>query len=147
MITEEDIDEMNEVALLEYAKKINRRINSPITEDFLEGVKIEAVHQVERWGSAHDRGKSAFDWFWLIGYLSQKAATAAVLGDTTKALHHTISTAASLLNWHAALKLGRSEMRPGIDKDETERLKQEIKVLEEELQQCQEDNGQFGAGA
>ena len=103
MITENDIAEMNEVALMEYAKKMHRRINSPITGNFLEGVKIEAVHQIERWGAAHDRGKSAFDWFWLIGYLAQKAAAAAVKGDMFKAKHHTISTGAALLNWHNAL--------------------------------------------
>jgi hypothetical protein len=118
------LDEMDPVALLEEAKRLYRRINSPLTDDFLEGVRLEAAHQVERWGTPHDRGKSPFDWFWLIGYLAQKAATAHVDADRAllqddcleaadKARHHTISTAAACLNWHAHLVHGRSEMRPG----------------------------------
>ena len=87
-------------------------INSPETADFMVGVPLEAAHQRDRWGSSHDGGKTPFDWFWLIGYLSQKAASAAVAGDIEKAKHHTISTAAALANWHAAL-CGRTDMQPG----------------------------------
>jgi hypothetical protein len=79
-------------------------INRPEIEDFARGAVLEAAHQRERWESAHDSGKSPFDWFWLIGYLAQKAAAAAVAGDLDKALHHTISTAAALANWHLALR-------------------------------------------
>lgn len=78
-------------------------INTPETADFMAGVPLEAAHQRERWGASHDEGKTAWDWFWLIGYLSQKAAAAAVGGDNEKAMHHTISTAAALANWHCAL--------------------------------------------
>jgi len=92
---------MDPVALLEECRKLEARINSPITATFLDGVQIEAAHQIGRWGPAHDRGKTPFDWFWLVGYLAQKAATASVSGDIEKALHHTISTAAALLSWHA----------------------------------------------
>lgn len=99
-------DDMNPVELLEEVRKLDARINNPITDDFLEGVRNEAAHQVGRWGAAHDRGKTALDWFWLIGYLAQKAATAAIAGNRTKALHHTISTAAALLNWHTHIKSG-----------------------------------------
>ena len=129
---------MDPVALLEEVRKLDARINNPITDSFINGVRHEAAHQVQRWGAAHDRGKTAFDWFWLIGYLAQKAATAAVAyedaiehaitpadtdavdvdADLEKALHHTISTAAALLNWHAQLR-GQSDliasMRHGID--------------------------------
>ncbi|WP_210357625.1 hypothetical protein [Sphingomonas beigongshangi] len=90
-------------------------VNTPETAGFLAGVPLEAAHQRERWGSEHDEGKSPFDWFWLIGYLAQKAAAASVAGDTDKALHHTISTAAALANWHAALSGASTAMRPGID--------------------------------
>lgn len=88
-------------------------INTPETADFMAGVPLEAAHQRERWGSEHDAGKTPFDWFWLVGYLAQKAASAAVAGDIEKAKHHTISTAAALANWHAALS-GLTVMRPGI---------------------------------
>jgi hypothetical protein len=90
-------------------------INSPETADFMAGVPIEAIHQRERWGSDHDAGKSPFDWFWLVGYLAQKAAASAVAGDTEKARHHTISTAAALANWHLALGGTDTRMRLGID--------------------------------
>ena len=89
-------------------------INTPETVDFMAGVPLEAAHQRDRWGADHDAGKSPFDWFWLIGYLAQKAADASVRGDVEKALHHTISTAAALANWHAALAGDDTRMRPGI---------------------------------
>jgi predicted transcriptional regulator len=89
-------------------------INTPETADFMAGVPIEAAHQRERWGSSHDAGKKPEDWFWLIGYLAQKALRAQNAGDTTKALHHTISTAAALGNWHAAIAGVDTSMRPGI---------------------------------
>lgn len=78
-------------------------INTPEVEDFLAGVAREAAHQHARWGAAHDDGKTPFDWFWLIGYLAQKAAFAATNGDLEKARHHTITTAAALFNWHVRL--------------------------------------------
>lgn len=90
-------------------------INSPETADFMAGVPLEAAHQRERWGSDHDAGKTPFDWFWLIGYLAQKAAAAAIARDFEKARHHTISTAAALANWHAQLSGRSSAMRPGIE--------------------------------
>jgi hypothetical protein len=89
-------------------------INAPLVESFLEAVQLEAAHQVERWGAAHDAGKEPSDWFWLLGYLGGKALRAAIDGDTEKAKHHTISSAAMLLNWHARLSGERTAMRPGI---------------------------------
>lgn len=89
-------------------------INTPQTDIWFDGVRLEAAHQQERWGSNHDAGKTAFDWFWLIGYLAQKAASSSVANDPDKAKHHTISTAAALLNWHRALTGEITSMRPGI---------------------------------
>ncbi len=89
--------------------------DGPDTSDFLEGTRLEAAHQIARWGVSHDAGKTAWDWFWLVGYLVQKAAVAAVEGDTEKAKHHTISTAATLLNWYSQLGGSATQMRPGID--------------------------------
>lgn len=78
-------------------------INLPYTQDFLMSVSIEIEHQIARWGEAHDRSKSAENWFWLIGYLAGKALRCAVTGDKPGALHHTISAAAALAQWHAAI--------------------------------------------
>lgn len=88
-------------------------VNSPEVVNFLRGVHLEAVHQVERWGTAHDRAKRPADWFWLVGYLAGKALHAAVAGDVDKARHHCISTAASLYNWHSAIAGRDVRMCPG----------------------------------
>lgn len=96
-------------------ERLKALINNPITDDFVEAVKIEAAHQVERWGVDHDAGKEPEDWFWLIGYLGGKVLRALKVGDTEKALHHTISTAAACRNWYAAIVGNPSAMRPGIE--------------------------------
>jgi hypothetical protein len=93
------------------------KINTPEIDNFLEGVRLEAVHQVERWGDAADRKKSAENWFWLVGYLAGKALRAAISGDQEKALHHCISSAAALYNWHSAIKRDRTGAGLGVDAD------------------------------
>lgn len=90
-------------------------LNTPHTADWFEGVKLEAGHQIQRWGSDHDAGKGPADWFWLIGYLAQKAMTSQMAGNEEKARHHTISTGAALLNWFRAITGDSNAMRPGID--------------------------------
>ncbi|MNQ88067.1 hypothetical protein D3C85_1033170 [compost metagenome] len=90
-------------------------IDSPELHDFAKGVTLEAAHQRNRWGSEHDAGKEPQDWFWLVGYLAGKALRAHAVGDTEKALHHTISTAAALNNWHASITGADTSMRPGVD--------------------------------
>lgn len=97
------------------ALEAEAKLNTPELLDFSAGVVMEAAHQRERWGADHDVGKTAWDWFWLIGFLAQKAATAHLAGDADKALHHTISTAAACANWHAAIAGADNRMRPGID--------------------------------
>ena len=93
--------------------RVHTLINSPIYGDFLQAVRTEAVHQVERWGEPHDKAKEPEDWLWLMGYLVGKAVRAQRDGDTAKALHHTISSAAVLLNWHAALHGEGNGFTPG----------------------------------
>lgn len=101
------------VAALEIAEReiirLDDLINTPHTAQFLEAVKLEAVHQRERWAAEHDAGKTDADWFWLIGYLAGKA-----LHKPEKQVHHIITTAAALLNWHAAKTGADTRMRPGI---------------------------------
>lgn len=96
-------------------------LNTPELNDFAKAVHLEACHQRERWGSAHDDGKTAADWFWLIGYLAGKALHSINAGDTEKAKHHIITTAAALNNWHAQI-LGASDMRPGISAERAAQL-------------------------
>lgn len=84
-------------------ERLNALVNVPHTADWLEAVPLEAAHQLGRWGSDHDEGKEATDWIWLIGWLVGKAANSQIAGDIEKAKHHTISSAAVLLNWHRRL--------------------------------------------
>lgn len=95
------------------AEKMEAALNTPELHDFAAGVVHEAAHQRERWGVDHDIGKEPEDWFWLVGFLTGKALRAARDGDTDKALHHTISTAATLANWHASLSGTDTRMQPG----------------------------------
>lgn len=95
-------------------QRLNALINAPELVEFSAGVVREAAHQRERYPSEHDAGKAPSDWFWLVGYLAGKALHAAITGDRDKALHHCISTAAALANWHAALLGAHTAMRPGI---------------------------------
>lgn len=79
-------------------------LSRPEIDEFYEGVMLEAAHQRRRWGDAHDRDKSAENWFWLVGYLAGKACRSAIEGDQAKARHHTISSAAALFQWWKAIK-------------------------------------------
>jgi hypothetical protein len=92
-------------------------INNPHTEEFLSAVQYEAAHQRYRFGEAHDRQKSAENWHWLLGKLAGKCLRAVITGDKEKALHHTVSSAASLANWFQAIKLDTSGCGDGLDLD------------------------------
>lgn len=104
-------------------ERLDAMLNTPHRAEFLEAVHREAMHQRERWGTEHDAGKTDADWFWLVGYLAGKALhegkradEAAANGEAimTKQVHHIITTAAALLNWHAAKTGADTRMRPGI---------------------------------
>lgn len=121
-MTDETAAEMVQEATTELKEEIERLkalINTPHVESFLEAVKLEAIHQQERWGKAHDRNKSAENWFWLVGYLAGKALRANIDGNREKALHHTISSAAALLHWHHAICNDDSGFGIGTDEDLT----------------------------
>ena len=79
------------------AERLKKLIWTPQTEEFLEAVRLEAAHQRDRWGDEHDGMKSDPDWFWTLGWLSGKAVHAS---DQEKRLHHLVTSAALLLNWH-----------------------------------------------
>jgi hypothetical protein len=95
--------------------RVQAMVNTPETADFAAGVLLESAHQRMRWGTDGAAGKSPEDWFWLLGYLSGKVLRALAAGDRDKALHHCISSAAALCNWHAAIAGDDTSMRPGID--------------------------------
>jgi hypothetical protein len=89
-------------------------INTPRTDEFFEAVRIEAAHQIERWGVEHDAGKRSEDWVTLLIYLLGKAARAHFDGDRPKLEHHVITTAAVALNWWRHLTGVSTKMRPGV---------------------------------
>lgn len=83
------------LAELERRAQAYDRIDTPEIDDFLEAVRNEALHQRTR--DVHDERKTAADWFWTLGYLMGKA-----LHDVKgKRIHHIITSAALLLNWHS----------------------------------------------
>jgi hypothetical protein len=105
----------NEVETLRAeVNRLRALINTPQTDSFVEAVRLEAAHQQERWGAEHDAGKSPPDWFWLLGYLSGKALAAFLAGNREKGMHHIVSSAACLLNWHRHATGEMTAMRPGI---------------------------------
>lgn len=94
-------------------QRLDTLINNPHTEDFLEAVRLEAAHQRERFGSETNAGKTDAEFFWLVGRLAGKA-----LSKPEKKLHHIITSAAALLNWHANATGASTVMRPGIEEPE-----------------------------
>ncbi len=113
-------------------------LNAPELFDFRDAVVREAAHQRVRYGAAHDQGKTSADWFWLVAHLASKAMTsikeaeciaqmmpaeggnartvleASLRRHRERSIHHIVTTAAALANWHAALIDADHTMRPGI---------------------------------
>jgi hypothetical protein len=84
----------------EDCRALRELLNRPEIDNFLEGVKLEAAHQLPRWSVDKDRNKGPEEWYWLVGYLAGKALAAQRAGDDGKFMHHLISTGAVLSNWH-----------------------------------------------
>ena len=84
-------------------RHLRRILNTPLFEDFTQAAKLEAAHQVWSGRADQDAEKEPEDWYRLIEYLSGKALQAHSEGNREKALHHTISSAAALSHWHAAV--------------------------------------------
>lgn len=76
-------------------ERLEQERDHPVLGDFIKAVPLEAAHQRERWGVEHDAYKTDADWFWLVGYLAGKA-----FHLPEKRLHHIITAAAALANWH-----------------------------------------------
>lgn len=87
-------------ALRAEVERLEALLNTPEIVDFLRGVELEAAHQRDRW-AATDPLKTDADWFWTVGYLVGKA-----LHKPEKRLHHLITAAAALFNWHRQTRGG-----------------------------------------
>ncbi|MBL4748416.1 MAG: hypothetical protein JKY17_06530 [Magnetovibrio sp.] len=88
--------------------EIRDLIERPHTKDFLEAAQIEAAHQTARWGEDHDANKSPEEWLWVVAYLTTKAIQAARYNDREQYLHHIITAAAAMANWHR-IETGRNQ--------------------------------------
>lgn len=97
--TMKEIDELV-IALADEVGRLETILNTPVLEPFMQSAVGEAKHQIYRWGEVNDAKKTAWDWFWTLGYLGSKAAHAALASDWQKAKHHTVTAAAMLANWH-----------------------------------------------
>lgn len=86
-------------------QRLKSLIWTPHTDEFLEAVRIEAAHQRDRWGDEHDAMKNDQERFWTLGYLAGKAIANGVTQE--KRLHHIVTSAALLLNWHRLAKDGK----------------------------------------
>ena len=80
----------------------------PVTDEFWAGVRAELEYQDGYWGPEHDADHDPEDWHWILATLSAKIVRAQADGDTEKALHHTISSAALLHQWHAHISSGKT---------------------------------------
>lgn len=90
-------------------RRLEAILNTPHLEPFAEAVVHEAKHQIYRFPPEHDAGHDAFDWHWRLATLAAKAARSDNEGDIEKALHHTVTAAALLANWHRHLIERRAE--------------------------------------
>lgn len=88
--------------LLRDYDELSKKLNTPELHNFANAIVLEAAHQRARWPATHDQNKTPEDWFWTLGHLASKATQAARYGDREKYLHHIVTTAALLNNWHAA---------------------------------------------
>lgn len=122
VINDEDALQLELAQLRDRVKQLESLLSTPSTNDWFKSVRLEAGHQNFTRDSKHDAGKTPADWFWLIGYLAQKAMTAHQEGEVNKARHHTISTAAVLLNWFRAINGEQSGMVPGLSEETLARL-------------------------
>lgn len=96
--------------LVAEVERLHGLINNPHTEQFLKAVRLEAAHQRERWGDAHDRQKSDADFFWTLGWLAGKAVR---FESQEKRLHHIVTSAALCLNWHRLAKESAAPAKNG----------------------------------
>lgn len=112
-VARRDVIAISELRMFEI-DRLTALINMPRTDEWFESVRIEAAHQIERWGVEHDAGKRTEDWVTLLIYLLGKAAKAYWSGDRAKLEHHVITTGAVALNWWRNLTGVSTAMRPGI---------------------------------
>jgi hypothetical protein len=131
----------------EAAHHLHALVNTPELVDFPRAIHLEAVHQLDKFGSADRHGKKPVDWHWLVAHLAGRSlehhkeaerlelvvnglhrADTLLMGTLRdqiahhrqKAVHHTITAAAALNHWHASIVGRPTAMRPGSDAPATD---------------------------
>lgn len=85
--------------------RLNKLINHPELENFLEAVKIEAAHQTERWGLENEEKKPPHHYVMVFTKLLGKLSLAIWDRDGDKFKHHLITMAAVSFNTHRQVKV------------------------------------------
>jgi hypothetical protein len=76
------------------------KINTPEIDDFIEGVKLEAAHQTERWGLEKEENEPPHHYILVGSKLLGKLSVAIFDRDADKFKHHCITLAAVMHNCH-----------------------------------------------
>lgn len=84
--------------------RLNSLINNPVLNDFVEAMKIEAAHQLERWGIENEERKPPHHYILVATKLLGKLSIAIWDRDIDKFKHHCITLAAELQNCHRQIE-------------------------------------------
>ena len=88
-------------------------LHSSEIHDFLRGVHIEAVRQVDALTTIRKGHMEAVDWFAMANQFTAHAQLEYRAGNLDKALQHCISSAAAAYNWHCAIRGADIHLAPG----------------------------------
>ncbi len=83
---------------------LERLINNPEIENFLEGVKLEAAHQIERWGLEKEERNPPHHYILVMAKILGKMSTDIFDRDVEKFKHHCIAVAAEMHNLHRQIE-------------------------------------------
>lgn len=105
---------MNLIEENEYLKKENDRLtellNNPEIEDFIKGVRLEASHQLERWGIDREESAPPHHFILVFNKILGKMAVDIFNKDIDKFKHHCIAVAAEMHNIHRQTKKESTEI-------------------------------------
>ena len=88
--------------------RLNTLINSPEINDFIEGVKIEAAHQTEKWGKQEDHPPHHY--ILIFTKLLGKLSVCIWDRDVDKFKHHLITLSAAAHNIHRQIDNDSTEV-------------------------------------
>lgn len=78
-------------------------LGSPRLLDFLESVRLEAVHQPAQWGEISSQMQHPAEWPNLIVHMLGKVITADMQSDPVAYLSNVVAIAAACYHWHQYL--------------------------------------------